>query len=73
LSALRSIASALEVRITDGQLLRLYHRCYGNSRTFRKAQSGEWKEYFTERHKALFKEELGQTTIDLGYETDLSW
>lgn len=43
------------------------------SGTFRKGQPGGWKEYFTERNKALFKELAGDLLVLLGYEKDQSW
>lgn len=41
--------------------------------TFRSGQVGEWRRYFTEEHKALFKEIAGDLLIRLGYEKDLLW
>ncbi len=43
------------------------------SGTFRKGQPGNWKEYFTERNKALFKEVAGDLLVRLGYEEDEHW
>ena len=34
---------------------------------------GQWKEYFTEKHKKEFKKEAGKLLIDLGYEEDFDW
>lgn len=39
----------------------------------RKGVVGDWMNYFDDRIKRIFKEEAGQTLIDLGYEKDLSW
>jgi hypothetical protein len=43
------------------------------SGTFRKGKPGNWREYFTEANKALFKEVAGDLLIKLGYETDEGW
>jgi hypothetical protein len=40
---------------------------------FRKGVSGDWKNYFTGKHKKAFKEAAGQLLIDLGYEKDCEW
>jgi len=41
--------------------------------TFRKGTPGEWKEYFDDRTKRLFKISGGQILIDSGYESDSNW
>lgn len=40
---------------------------------FRKGIAGDWKNYFTERDKHIFKEEAGDLLIRLGYEEDYDW
>jgi hypothetical protein len=40
---------------------------------YRKGISGDWKNYFTERDREIFKEAAGDLLIKLGYEKDLSW
>jgi hypothetical protein len=39
----------------------------------RKGVAGDWKNVFTERDKALFKEVAGELLVELGYEKDSSW
>jgi hypothetical protein len=39
----------------------------------RKGIAGDWKNVFTERDKAIFKEEAGGLLIKLGYERDSNW
>lgn len=39
----------------------------------RSGRPQQWASEFTDRHKDLFKELLGQDLIALGYETDLDW
>lgn len=43
------------------------------SRTFRTGKTGGWKEYFTDEHKALFKEVAGDLLVKLGYEENNDW
>jgi hypothetical protein len=46
---------------------------YDGSPTFRRGATGQWRETFTEKTKAIFKEEAGDQLIRYGYEKDLSW
>jgi len=41
--------------------------------TFRSGKTGEWKKYFTDEHKNIFKESAGDLLIRLGYEKDNDW
>jgi hypothetical protein len=43
------------------------------SPTFRSGKTGEWKKYFKEEHKKIFKDVAGNLLIRLGYEKDGSW
>jgi len=43
------------------------------SPTFRSGKTGEWKKYFTEEHKKLFKDVAGDLLVKLGYEKDNNW
>ncbi len=43
------------------------------SGTFRKAQPGNWREYFSEANKIAFKNVAGDLLIRLGYEKDQDW
>jgi hypothetical protein len=43
------------------------------SPTFRSGKTGEWKKYFTDEHKRIFKEVAGDLLIRLGYEKDKNW
>jgi hypothetical protein len=43
------------------------------SPTFRSGKTGEWKKYFTEEHKKLFKDTAGDLLIKLGYEKNNDW
>jgi sulfotransferase 6B1 len=43
------------------------------SPTFRSGKTGEWKKYFKDEHKVIFKNVAGELLIRLGYETDNDW
>ena len=45
----------------------------GKSPTFRSGRTGEWKKYFTDEHKQIFKDAAGDLLIKLGFETDQNW
>jgi hypothetical protein len=43
------------------------------SQTFRVGKTGGWKEYFSDKHKALFKDVAGDLLVRLGYEANNDW
>jgi hypothetical protein len=43
------------------------------SPTFRKGVVGDWRNHFTDEHKRLFKETVGDLLIRLGYENNNDW
>lgn len=43
------------------------------SPTFRSGKTGEWKKYFKDEHKAIFKEVAGDLLVKLGYEESNDW
>ncbi len=43
------------------------------SPTFRSGKTGEWKKYFKDEHKKIFKDIAGDMLIRLGYEKDNNW
>jgi len=43
------------------------------SPTFRSGKTGEWKKYFTDEHKKIFKGAAGDLLVRLGYEKDNDW
>lgn len=43
------------------------------SKTFRSGKTGEWRKYFKEEHKRLFKEVAGDLLARLGYEKNNDW
>ena len=40
---------------------------------FRKGVAGDWKNVFTQRDRAVFKEHAGDALVELGYEDDRGW
>ncbi|MCF6136375.1 sulfotransferase domain-containing protein [Pseudalkalibacillus berkeleyi] len=58
----------------EGQIRRMQSNVDPNqSPTYRKGQSGNWKQEFDEEVKAQFKKVTGELLIDLGYEKDMNW
>jgi hypothetical protein len=45
----------------------------GRSPTFRSGKTGEWRKYFTDEHKRIFKDVAGELLVKLGYEQDDNW
>ena len=43
------------------------------SPTFRSGKTGEWKQYFTNEHKKIFKDIASDLLVKLGYEKDYDW
>jgi hypothetical protein len=43
------------------------------SPTFRSGTTGEWKKYFTDEHKKIFKNAAGDLLVRLGYEKNNDW
>lgn len=43
------------------------------SPTFRSGKTGEWRKYFTEPHKEMFKDIAGDLLVRLGYEKSKDW
>jgi sulfotransferase 6B1 len=69
-----ALARHLRRPLTPAQLDRIGARIWsGSAATFRRGRIGDWRNHFTEEHKAAFKDVAGQGLIRLGYESDLSW
>jgi hypothetical protein len=43
------------------------------SPTFRSGKTGEWRKHFTEEHKKMFKDVVGDLLVQLGYEKNGNW
>jgi Sulfotransferase domain len=68
-----ALATHLGYNISNKQAYEISDSLYGNSLTFRVGQIGQWKNFFSEEHKKLFKEVMGDLLIELSYEKDSSW
>lgn len=43
------------------------------SPTFRAGRTGDWKRYFTDEHREMFKRVAGDLLVKLGYESNADW
>lgn len=71
--ALKKLALILGQAITTNEITEIALQLFGNTITFRKGKIGSWKQYFSDEHKSLFKEKMGEYLIKLGYEKDDQW
>ena len=72
------IARYLLPDISNGEICDVVRKMHDEhsakkSHTFRKGIPGDWRNNFSEKHIALFKELAGQMLIDLGYEHNFEW
>jgi hypothetical protein len=71
---IKAIAAHLGRPLDDPAVDRIVKRVANRkSFTFRKGRIGDWRNHFTEEHKAVFKERAGKHLIQLGYEAGLDW
>lgn len=73
LQEIMNIAQHIDHPISRERAEEIAAGLFGFGETFRTGQIGGYKKYFTEEHKALFKEKAGQLLIDLGYEKNFDW
>ncbi len=72
--AVRMIACHLGFKLPSNQISDVASQAFCvQSKTFRKGQIGQWKNYFKAKHKAVFKEVTGDALIKLGYVTGDDW
>lgn len=72
-AAIAELAKHMGYSLDPEDIERIGKEVFGKGGTFMKGQIGEWHKYYTEGHKALFKQEMGQELIALGYEIDDNW
>lgn len=72
-NALDKLAQCLGYTLSAEEIANITSQLFGNTWTFRKGKIGEWKYYFNNEHKRLFKEKMGKYLIKLGYEKDDQW
>lgn len=70
---IKKIAEFISNPLTDEKAIEIASKLYGNTSTFRKGQKDNWKNYFTDEHKALLNDLLGKEMIELGYIQDYNW
>ena len=75
LDEIERIGSFVERPLSREQASQIARKMYGKgSLTFRKGQSGDWRNHFMDTHKRAFKETgAGELLIELGYEKDANW
>lgn len=73
METLHKIAAHLDVTVSDEKVEQIANQLWGKGGNFRKGLINQWKTDFTETHKSLFKEIMGEELIQLGYETSLDW
>jgi hypothetical protein len=64
---------AIKQRIKNNEFSRKKQQPTGESGFFRKGISGDWKNYFDDEIKTVFKQKSGELLITLGYEQNLDW
>jgi hypothetical protein len=74
LATIESIGEFVSRPVDREQARHIAQRMYGKgSLTFRKGQTGDWRNHFTDAHRRAFKEAGGDTLIELGYEESMDW
>lgn len=73
LQELNTLAKFLKFELSPEAALYVGDNLFGGTWSFREGRIGQWKEYFTERHKKLYKKRYGDTLIHLGYERNKDW
>jgi hypothetical protein len=68
----QQIRLAVEVNVKD-KFKRMLDKTFQHNTFVRKAMAGDWKNYFTEEHRQIFKEIAGDILVKLEYEKDLNW
>lgn len=63
---------SLLLKISDETRFEKLKKSDGSS-FYRKGKSGDWKNYFTEKDKKIFKQIAGDLLVKLGYEKDYDW
>ncbi len=73
-TTIRRIADYLGLPLSDAQVRAIAARLYNRrAPTFRRGHIGDWRNHFSEAHKAAFKAVAGDLLIALGYEKNDNW
>jgi len=70
---IKKICNFLNINPTKESFDRCINNLFGSSFTFRNGKIGDWKNYFSNEQKKLFKKIGGNLLIKLGYEKNLNW
>jgi hypothetical protein len=74
LDEIKRIGDFVERPLSHGEAQQIAQKMYSKgSLTYRKGIVGDWRNYFTEDHRRVFKEVAGDVLIRLGYEKDMDW
>lgn len=74
METLHAIHNYLGINVQEDWIQWLSREIFSNaSPTFRLGLIGQWREYFDEEMKDLFKLEVGDYLIRFGYERDDRW
>ncbi len=73
LEEIKKIASHIGVALSPERIEEIADNLFGNTDTFEKGQIGNWREWFSEEQKKMFKKKSGNLLITLGYEKNLEW
>lgn len=72
-AAVVRIVDHLGLDVGDRTVGAIQERLFGSGRTFRKGQTGGWKQEFSEEHREAAREVAGELLVELGYERSTDW
>jgi len=72
-NTIRQLIEHLGYPLSEERIKYIIENLYGGTATFFSGQINSWPKYFNEYNKQLFKEEMGDILISLGYEQDDNW
>lgn len=72
LQQLRNMARRLNLFLSDDVLWGYFHSVFGRGPTY-SGKRVSWRDLYTEEHKQVCKECIGDLLIELGYEKDMNW
>lgn len=70
---LKDLSRFLEVEADGRTIQAVCESLFGGTYTFNKGMIGRWREEYSDAHKRMFKQEIGDLLIRLGYEKDNNW
>ncbi|NGX63719.1 MAG: hypothetical protein KR126chlam6_01132 [Candidatus Anoxychlamydiales bacterium] len=72
-STIKKLLLFLKMDIPEEKIKFAMNQLYGSSLSFRKGIIGDWKNYFTSEHIALFKKKMNHTLLEWNYEDKWDW